>query len=200
MAEPSHVAFCLCSLPCYALLAPNVSASFFPLPEPSPTMPFFVPWLSSLPPGNLHGFPLVICTLSAPSRGEIYLQHNPVIIAYSYFGGWRRGQCSFVVVAEKWRLDKQFLKISFVIVLLPVGPEYSSPVALFGHFFTLHYIIVAHLSTLTGLSGFWKEREGGYICGTSVWQWGLVHRRYSVVIWSWNNTVFSALELSFSCD
>ena len=41
-----------------------------------------------------HGFPPVICTLSAPSRGEIYLQHNPVIIAYSYFGGWRRGQCS----------------------------------------------------------------------------------------------------------
>lgn len=87
MAEPSHVAFSLCSLPCYALLAPNLSASFFPLPEPSPSMPFFVPWLSSLPPGNLHGFPLVICTLSAPSRGEIYLQHNPVTIAYSYLAG-----------------------------------------------------------------------------------------------------------------
>ena len=76
----------------YFLFASNVPETFSLLPD----TPYHALRcsLSTLPPGNLHGFPLIIFTLLASSRGQIYLQLKPVIIADSYFGKWRRGQCS----------------------------------------------------------------------------------------------------------
>lgn len=53
-----------------------------------------------------------------------------------------------VVTAEKLMLDKQFLKRSFVILLLSLDPKCPSPVALGGVFFILHYVAAGYLSTL----------------------------------------------------
>lgn len=44
-----------------------------------------------------------------------------------------------VAAAEKQMLQKQFWKFSLIILLLPLGPNCSSLVTLFGDFFILHY-------------------------------------------------------------
>lgn len=59
-----------------------------------------------------------------------------------------------VTAAEKQMLDKEVLTFSLVILLLPLGLKCSSPVALFGDYFILHYVIAGSLSTLIRFSKF----------------------------------------------
>lgn len=63
---------------------------------------------------------------------------------------------------EKLMLDKQFLRFSLVILLLPWGPKCSSLIVLFGDFFILHYVIVGYFSTLIRFSEFCKRRGWTY--------------------------------------
>lgn len=167
-----HDAFCLSLFPPACFLLPmdcpvRMDHSLFSCWTPSPTVSYLVLWLSTLPPGSLHGFPLIIFTLLAPSRGQIYPYLNPLIIAaaaasssasfssYSSSSNAHGCDCSW-----KANVGKKILEIF-------LGPKCSSLAALFGDFFILHCALVGYLSTLIRFSEFWKKRMDPSLWHTS---------------------------------